>query len=154
MILVRNKLKLMGFVLAFLFFLTLLLGFIYGHRRIPGIRKFSDNHFKTNLVELRAGKVYRFSCDFTDEVFFLDNLAFKINTPLEFSIICDKRVKFNFRHTDKMEKFFSYFWSKDFVVYEDSVSYTNYRLFKNSIYTYYGEDNFKSELSNNFIKKE
>jgi len=152
-ILIKNKLRLLGFVFAFLFFTTLLIGFLNGSRPIPGATKYSDNHFNTNDVEIKANIKYKFVCDFADGAFFIDNMFYRYNLPEVFSVYSDVNCVWQFRHLDKAMDHFSYFWSRDFILYENKL--TDFVIHIQSsklIFTYYNSKDFEKELKNNFQK--
>lgn len=121
--LVKNKFRLLAFITAFLFFLFLLLGFLSGRKPIPGAKRYSDNHFNRNDVPLKANIPYTFECEFEDYVFFIDDFVFyKYPLPSTFTVISEKDIVWQFRQADKAMASFSYFWSRNFIVYENKYS--------------------------------
>ncbi|MHB8581203.1 MAG: hypothetical protein ACYDA4_15275 [Ignavibacteriaceae bacterium] len=149
MILIQNKLRLFGFVFAFLFFTTFLLGYLYGRRPIPGAIRYSDNHFDTNIVKLKAKVPYKFVCDFQDGVFFVNHKPYLFrdfmgyNLPFEFSVVSDADCVWEFRHTDEMMKFFAFFWVRNFTVYENKISDFNIYISNDHAYFYFGNNIIK-----------
>ena len=149
MILIQNKLRLMGFIFAFLFFTTLLIGFLNSHIPIPGQRQFSDNSFRKNEVVLKKNTVYRFDCNFTDIGFFIDQHFYNWGiVPNQFSIICDSTRVFKFMYSDKVMNQFPYFppwkwfWTKEFSVLENKFITPYFIICKDSLLRRFNEKEY------------
>jgi len=141
----------MGSISAFIFFLSLLAGFIYGVRPIPGAERYSDGHFHNSIVPIKANVLYKFSCDFNGQFIILNNRYYRFNLTKEFSFMTDTDSEFSFGHADKQWKIFDFFWSKDFIVYNNLLA-DNVYLVMNGKKFGFTKEVFESGVKQGLIK--